>query len=434
MPDERAQSRRLPTPRQAALLFAIAVLVMFGWHRLPGREAAMATAATGVEAGEREVGAPEAPDDATPDLATSDLAALAAAAYQQLERNALTRPAGANAVETWLAALAREPLNPEVRTGLETTLRRLGVQVALYLDQGRLQNAHDLHFRARDFATRAGLTTDDIWRGYKQTVRDGLAAAIERAAVRHDRRRAERLAELAQEIDPDHPDLVPARERIAGIPRRGEPLAAADGPPLVLVRPATDEHPALAAMTREVSRGEYEAFVAATRRAATRCHDRLSLLQLFDRRRWDAPGFAQDDTHPVVCVSAADAQAYAAWLSERLGQRLRLPTAEEWHAMAGRRGGNACALGHIDCGDSLGTVPADAGNVSALGLRGLRGNVAEWLADCAGDCSLRLTGGASWRDRPEEAAGTPVSARPADRGHDDVGFRLVREIEASRTP
>ena len=45
---------------------------------------------------------------------------------------------------------------------------------------------------------------------------------------------------------------------------------------------------------------------------------------------WEAPGFAQTDTHPVVGVSWQDVQLYLAWLSDETGQRYRLPTEAEW--------------------------------------------------------------------------------------------------------
>jgi formylglycine-generating enzyme required for sulfatase activity len=45
---------------------------------------------------------------------------------------------------------------------------------------------------------------------------------------------------------------------------------------------------------------------------------------------WRDPGFAQDDDHPVVCVSWNDAKAYVAWISSQTHCDYRLPTEAEW--------------------------------------------------------------------------------------------------------
>jgi hypothetical protein len=65
---------------------------------------------------------------------------------------------------------------------------------------------------------------------------------------------------------------------------------------------------------------DYEAFRAATGRA------------------WSKPGFAQGPTHPAVNLSADDASAFCAWLTNKerregrlaARQRYRLPTDLEW--------------------------------------------------------------------------------------------------------
>ena len=53
-------------------------------------------------------------------------------------------------------------------------------------------------------------------------------------------------------------------------------------------------------------------------------------LILHDDWSWKNPGFAQTDSDPVVCVSAVDADDYAAWLSKKTGQTYRLPSEAEW--------------------------------------------------------------------------------------------------------
>ena len=47
-------------------------------------------------------------------------------------------------------------------------------------------------------------------------------------------------------------------------------------------------------------------------------------------RAWRTAWTSQTDRHPVVCVSIADADRYARWLSDQTGQRYRLPGQAEW--------------------------------------------------------------------------------------------------------
>ena len=49
---------------------------------------------------------------------------------------------------------------------------------------------------------------------------------------------------------------------------------------------------------------------------------------------WQNPAFPQDDTHPVVCVSHYDAQAFIAWLNRKTKRQFRLPSESEWEYAA----------------------------------------------------------------------------------------------------
>ncbi len=94
----------------------------------------------------------------------------------------------------------------------------------------------------------------------------------------------------------------------------------------------------------ETRRGDFQAFVQATGYNAT-----VGVLSPGSKgwapqgASWVNPGFAQTPLHPVVAVSAYDAQAFCRWLTEkerregRLDARLeyRLPTDVEWTTAAG---------------------------------------------------------------------------------------------------
>jgi formylglycine-generating enzyme required for sulfatase activity len=49
-------------------------------------------------------------------------------------------------------------------------------------------------------------------------------------------------------------------------------------------------------------------------------------------KTWRAPGFRQDDDHPVVCISWNDTKAYCDWLDFQVGGKgkVRLPSEAEW--------------------------------------------------------------------------------------------------------
>jgi formylglycine-generating enzyme required for sulfatase activity len=73
-----------------------------------------------------------------------------------------------------------------------------------------------------------------------------------------------------------------------------------------------------------VTRGEFALFVASTgHKTDSDCY-RIAEPKREAERNWRSPGFAQDDTHPVVCINWNDARAYAAWISSATGKNYRL--------------------------------------------------------------------------------------------------------------
>jgi formylglycine-generating enzyme required for sulfatase activity len=168
-----------------------------------------------------------------------------------------------------------------------------------------------------------------------------------------------------------------------------------------------------ALMTTEVTRDEYAAFALATKRET----EKGCFIPDDGEGRSDPnadfmkPGFDQGGRHPAVCVSWTDAQDYAAWLSQKSGQSYRLPTEAEFEyaARAGRNGTwvwgeqpfakTGCRAANVfdqsakakypavedglPCEDGFAqTAPVDALAVNAFGLKGMIGNVWEWVEDC----------------------------------------------------
>ena len=182
-------------------------------------------------------------------------------------------------------------------------------------------------------------------------------------------------------------------------------------------------------------------------------------------------GCLQEATHPVVNVSAQDAQDFCDWLSKVEGFTYRLPSDQEWSCAAGlsqkERTGSSPAKkdlqvrNHFPWGtqwppppetgnfageetETLGfdpipgyqdgflfTAPVGSFQPNALGLYDLSGNVWEWCLDAYDpkDPATKVARGGSWRD------GDPIRLssslrRPAlatKRRH-DLGFRCVLDL------
>ena len=144
-----------------------------------------------------------------------------------------------------------------------------------------------------------------------------------------------------------------------------------------------------------VMRGQFAAFVEAT------CHWAAGGRAFPPRAAfWRCPGFGQDDSHPVVCISWGDARAYAAWLADVTGRPYRLPREAEWEyaARAGTSApfwwgtsitpaqanynGNYVYGGGGHKGEyRKGTMPAGSFDPNPWGLYNVSGNVGEWCED-----------------------------------------------------
>ncbi|MDB5412815.1 MAG: hypothetical protein JWR10_1150 [Rubritepida sp.] len=158
-----------------------------------------------------------------------------------------------------------------------------------------------------------------------------------------------------------------------------------------------------------VTRAEYAVFVQETGRADEGCdyYDGRGMVA-GPNNSWHKPGFTQSDTDPVVCVTPADADAYAGWLSARTGLDYRLPSEAEWEYAA--RAGDArsrpwdgdassqCAHANgadralqaalpnqaaAPCQDDFPfTAPSGQFPANGFGLHDMIGNAWQWIAGC----------------------------------------------------
>ncbi len=176
---------------------------------------------------------------------------------------------------------------------------------------------------------------------------------------------------------------------------------------------------------------------------------------------WLQPGFEQEDTHPVVCISWFDAQTFAAWLSQHSGITYTLPSEAQWEYAC--RAGTptpfyfGATLNARDCNHAghgpfadgqpgekrLATTPVTQFPANAFGLHDMHGNVWEWCLDAYDRHSYerpeasqrnpvfremkpyRIRRGGAWSFGPSYLRSSYRDYSHPDSSSTDGGFRLI---------
>lgn len=147
---------------------------------------------------------------------------------------------------------------------------------------------------------------------------------------------------------------------------------------------------------------------------------------------------------PVINITWAEANGYAAWLSRAARRTCRLPSEAEWE-LAARAGTttefwwgddpHANLANCRDCGPEpiYGSLPVASFPANPFGLFDTHGNVWEWTADCwtpgQQPCIDRVIKGGSWYYYSPMAK-TTARARNDGRSYSyNIGIRIVCEGE-----
>ncbi len=187
-------------------------------------------------------------------------------------------------------------------------------------------------------------------------------------------------------------------------------------------------------------------------------------------RSWRDPGYPQDDRHPVVCVSWADATQYISWLRSETGRPYRLPTESEFEyaartharvAFEPSRTADLCRGANVadsslrtvfptwqttaDCEDHHAfSAPVETFRNPGSELSDLAGNVSEWAQDCwhetydrapvngeewldaaEGDCTRHVIRGGDFVSRPSVVRAAFRTWIPTGFRTYHVGFRVA---------
>lgn len=313
---------------------------------------------------------------------------FATEANRHLQQGRVIAPPGRNAYDSLMAAWNTDPSHPGLSELNAKVMTALGEESVRRLRRGDDAGVRDLTSRMQRLAQQDRTRGASALQAQRRSLDTELDRLMADAHGRHDVSAAERVVASARAMGLPAPRVAALQARAGKVSRPGDRIADAQGDMTIIEAGGKR----LAISRTSISKDEYAAFAKITNRPAALCRERASLLRVLAPRNWETPGFDQTRGSPVVCVSWQDAEAYAQWMSQRSKHRYRLPTATEAQAAARSDGGKA---------------------------------VAEWLNDCAnGDCRRRVATGRSWRP----ASGSGSRPLDAQRGYDDVGFRLVREL------
>jgi formylglycine-generating enzyme required for sulfatase activity len=144
---------------------------------------------------------------------------------------------------------------------------------------------------------------------------------------------------------------------------------------------------------------------------------------------------------PLFMMHLEGADAYARWLSARLGGRVRLPTSDEWHVAGSGGDGRAYPWGvgfdpalcwmaespNANRGPvPVGSHPRDR---SPLGMMDVVGNVREWASDARTAEPIMRSG--AWQASREQCRLGRRSVSAHGGAYVTLGVRLVQQLSTS---
>ncbi|MGB3049141.1 bifunctional serine/threonine-protein kinase/formylglycine-generating enzyme family protein [Dokdonella sp.] len=383
------------------------------------------------------------------------VAQLVRQARADLAGQRLTNPPRVNAFERFSLALRIDPSSKVAKQGIVDTARAYLDLAEKSIAVGNLAEFASYLDKVEEVAgsiSEGADTVADAKSRRKREVDQWLAAALA-ASNGLDAQGAKAAYEKILAVDAKN---TAARDGLRAADRIGKPgygfsdlVDGRKGPELVVVSNS------LAFARHETTRGEFSAWwrAAGQRQFAGKepsCRDRESIFRSSRKRDWKSADINQTDRHPVVCVSFAEARAYADWIAKQSGKRYRLPTPAEWEQVARNAPAGTCASANLAdasyrklfdartgaaCDDDN-AATAQVGSYPAVaGVFDIDGNVREWVASCGKSAALsdgcREHGlrGRGWLSLADKESVLESDSYSEDVALNSLGFRLVRELE-----
>ena len=373
-------------------------------------------------------------------------------ANKDLKSLRLTRPLNDNAASKFRQVLALKPDNAQAINGLNQIAGSYLELINQAWDENNRENLIKFTESLREFNQQNPGVVDatpfnERMDTMMQLITQSVTADVNARKVSSESRD---LIALGQQLSLDSIALAGFTSQLDSVPRVGQLFTDPKGHDSIYITPDLIRNSGLSffnVSVTEVKVSDYTRYAETESAPEHNCFH-MGKQRRFSKRSWKKPPIEQQSSHPVVCITAQDAQGYANWISEQSGQNYRLPTKQEWlylqqvsnsenrcgqHNVAGAETESLKKLKteRLSCNDqhvytaSAGILPADK-----YGVHDLNGNVSEWVLNCQSqtdNCQEFVAMGSSWISGAGTNPTQPLDISP-DQGYSHIGFRLVREI------
>jgi len=371
---------------------------------------------------------------------TPDLTDRLSQANDSLQAFRLTKPADNNAASQFAEILAEYPDNQAARQGLH----KVGLYYFSLIDSKLNQQAYGeaiTHIQSltdffKDYPMKAGDYQTQIDTITNQAIR----LANNAIQKRRKNPQAQDYLTMAFMLSPQNTALTSVDAQYQTIPKSGDIMTDLSGYTWVFVAAGNSSGAGDFWLAQhETSLSQFKAF-AGNKNFDERC-EHFGRGGFF-KKTWDKPPFDQTAQHPVICITAAQATAYAAWLSDSQQANYQLPTLAQWQTAQKQLARNPnCDNSNVagqetsseskfeqrsQCTDDyVFTAPVKSFSATS-NSHDLTGNVAEWVRNCGNEdyCAA----GGSWMKADLATAQGTETVDP-NKALSHVGIRLVKTIK-----
>lgn len=373
-------------------------------------------------------------------------------AQKDLQRLRLTQPPNDNASSKFTQVLKIAPKNQQAIDGMNQIASSYIQLIQEARDKNNQKNLIEFsQILHRFIESNQPIINSADFDQIMQEILSGVKTAVQNDVLSHKAKpETYELIAFAAKLPIDSIALAGFSRQLDEIPTLGQKFSDHNAHDTIYITPEFSKLLLnfFAVTTTEITVADYQQFAEEKQIEETKCQH-LSRYKVFGKNTWKKPPMQQSPTHPVVCVTAKNAQQYAEWISQKSGVKYRLPSKQEWLYLNQITEQNpGCNSGNIagketsqinkleterfDCTDSATyTSSVGAQKADKLGIYDLHGNVSEWVLNCSTDlnnCKDYTAIGTSWLSGKNVIPTQTLDNIQSNQAYSNIGFRLIREF------